>query len=97
MDDACRRSSLSINHQGTVPGGHPISFNLAPGVALGQATTAIQNAEAEMGAPATIDGNFQGTAQAFQASLATVPFWSRPRSSSSTSSSACSMRATSIR
>src|SRR4029077_4297294 len=41
--------------------------------ALGQATTAIQNAEAQMSAPATLIGNFQGNAQAFQASLASEP------------------------
>ncbi len=43
-----------------------LSFNLAAGVALGQATTAIQNAETQIGAPATLIGNFQGNAQAFQ-------------------------------
>jgi multidrug efflux pump subunit AcrB len=43
-------------------------------VALGQATTAIQNAEAQLGAPATLIGNFQGNAQAFQASLASEPY-----------------------
>src|SRR5438132_4160713 len=47
-----------------------LSFNLAAGVALGQATTAIQNAEAQLGAPARLIGNFQSNAQAFQASLA---------------------------
>jgi multidrug efflux pump subunit AcrB len=51
-----------------------LSFNLAPGAALGQATTAIQNAEAQIGAPATLIGNFQGNAQAFQASLASEPY-----------------------
>ena len=51
-----------------------LSFNLAAGVALGQATTAIQNAEAQIGAPATLIGNFQGNAQAFQASLASEPY-----------------------
>jgi multidrug efflux pump subunit AcrB len=51
-----------------------LSFNLASGVALGQATTAIQNAEAQLGAPATLIGNFQGNAQAFQASLASEPY-----------------------
>jgi multidrug efflux pump subunit AcrB len=43
-------------------------------VALGQATTAIQNAEAQIGVPATLIGNFQGNAQAFQASLASEPY-----------------------
>src|SRR5467141_4150884 len=64
---------LSINHQSMYPS-VTLSFNLASGVALGQATTAIQNAEAQMGAPATLIGNFQGNAQAFQASLASEPF-----------------------
>jgi multidrug efflux pump subunit AcrB len=63
---------LSINHQSMFPS-VTLSFNLASGVALGQATTAIQNAEAQMGAPATLIGNFQGSAQAFQASLASEP------------------------
>jgi AcrB/AcrD/AcrF family len=63
---------LSINHQSMYPS-VTLSFNLASGVALGQATTAIQNAEAQLGAPATLIGNFQGNAQAFQASLASEP------------------------
>ena len=64
---------LSINHQSMYPS-VTLSFNLASGVALGQATTAIQNAEAQIGAPATLIGNFQGNAQAFQASLASEPY-----------------------
>ena len=52
----------------------PNPRRLAIGVALGQATTAIQNAEAQIGAPATLIGNFQGNAQAFQASLASEPY-----------------------
>jgi len=63
---------LSISHQGQFPA-ITISFNLAQGVALGQATDAVQNAMQEMGAPSTLRGTFQGTAQAFQQSLATVP------------------------
>src|SRR5438045_1718091 len=63
---------LSINHQSIYPS-VTLSFNLAAGVALGQATTAIQNAAAQLGAPATLIGNFQGNAQAFQASLASEP------------------------
>ncbi len=51
-----------------------ISFNLAQGVALGQATEAIQRGhEPRLSAPATLDGTFQGNAQAFQQSLSTVP------------------------
>jgi hydrophobe/amphiphile efflux-1 (HAE1) family protein len=63
---------LSINHQGQFPA-VTISFNLAPGVALGQAVTAIQHAQAELGVPASLSGSFQGNAQAFQASLASEP------------------------
>ncbi|MGN6409946.1 MAG: efflux RND transporter permease subunit, partial [Nitrobacter sp.] len=63
---------LSISHQGQFPA-ITISFNLAQGVALGQATDAVQNAMRQLGAPATLNGSFQGTAQAFQQSLGTVP------------------------
>jgi len=63
---------LSIAHQGQFPA-VTISFNLAQGVALGQATGAVQTAMATMGAPATLSSSFQGTAQAFQQSLGTVP------------------------
>jgi hydrophobic/amphiphilic exporter-1 (mainly G- bacteria), HAE1 family len=63
---------LSISHQGQFPA-VTISFNLSQGVALGQATDAVQKAVAEMGAPATLSSSFQGTAQAFQQSLGTVP------------------------
>jgi hydrophobic/amphiphilic exporter-1 (mainly G- bacteria), HAE1 family len=63
---------LSISHQGQFPA-ITISFNLGQGVALGQATDAIQQAMTEMGAPATLNSSFQGTAQAFQQSLGTVP------------------------
>jgi HAE1 family hydrophobic/amphiphilic exporter-1 len=63
---------LSISHQGQFPS-ITISFNLAQGVALGQATDAVQKAMAELGAPPTLNGSFQGTAQAFQQSLGTVP------------------------
>ena len=63
---------LSISHQGQFPA-ITISFNLAQGVALGQATDAVQKAMADLGAPATLNSSFQGTAQAFQQSLGTVP------------------------
>jgi len=63
---------LSISHQGQFPA-ITISFNLAQGVALGQATESIQRAMVELGAPATLSSSFQGTAQAFQQSLGTVP------------------------
>ncbi len=63
---------LSISHQGQFPA-ITISFNLAQGVALGQATQAVQKAMVELGAPATLSSSFQGTAQAFQQSLGTIP------------------------
>ncbi len=56
---------LAVNHQGQVPS-VTISFNLAPGIALGEATQAIENAERSIGMPATIQASFQGTAAAFQ-------------------------------
>jgi hydrophobic/amphiphilic exporter-1 (mainly G- bacteria), HAE1 family len=64
---------LSINHQGQFPA-VTLSFNLAPGAALGDAVNAIQAAAAQMGMPSTILTSFQGNAQAFQASLASEPY-----------------------
>ena len=64
---------LAVNHQSQFPS-VTISFNLAPGVALGDAVTAIGAAEQEMGLPASIRGSFQGTAQAYQQSLASQPW-----------------------
>jgi hydrophobic/amphiphilic exporter-1 (mainly G- bacteria), HAE1 family len=63
---------LSISHQGQFPA-TTISFNLAQGVALGQATDAIQNVQNEMKLPPSVSTSFQGTAQAFQESLGSVP------------------------
>jgi HAE1 family hydrophobic/amphiphilic exporter-1 len=63
---------LSISHQGQFPA-ITISFNLALNAALGQATDAVQKAMAELGTPPTLNSSFQGTAQAFQQSLGTVP------------------------
>jgi len=63
---------LAVNHQGLFPA-VTISFNLAPGTALGDAVTAIERTTRELGLPATIRGSFQGTAQAFQDSLASQP------------------------
>jgi len=63
---------LSVNHQGLFPS-VTISFNLAPGVALGDAVTAIGRAGEQMRLPARIHAKFQGTAQAFQDSLANEP------------------------
>ena len=64
---------LSINHQDQFPA-VTLSFNLAPGVALGQAVAAVNGAEAAIGTPASLTGTFQGNAQAFQASLASEPY-----------------------
>jgi hydrophobe/amphiphile efflux-1 (HAE1) family protein len=63
---------LSINHQGQFPA-VTLSFNLARGVALGDAVTAIQQAESEIGVPPSLTGTFQGNAQAFQDSLKSEP------------------------
>jgi multidrug efflux pump len=65
-------TTLAVNHQGQFPA-VTISFNLAPGVALSEAVTAIDEARQEIGMPGTVFGSFQGTAQAFQASLANEP------------------------
>src|SRR5580692_9290898 len=59
---------LAVNHQSQFPS-VTISFNLAPGISLGQATQAIQAAQSSIGFPATIQASFQGTAAAFQDSL----------------------------
>jgi hydrophobe/amphiphile efflux-1 (HAE1) family protein len=64
---------LSIAHQSQFPS-VTISFNLAPGAALGDAVNAIQARVRQMGVPITVAGSFQGTAQAFQSSLATLPY-----------------------
>ncbi|HBZ56669.1 MAG TPA: acriflavine resistance protein B, partial [Syntrophobacteraceae bacterium] len=60
---------LAINHQGQFPA-TTLSFNLAPGEALGEAVKAIESATKRLGMPASIRGSFQGTALAFQSSLA---------------------------
>ncbi len=65
-------SPLSLNHQGQFPAA-TISFNLAPGSALGEAVDAIRAAEAEIGLPPGVRADFAGTAQAFQQSLASEP------------------------
>jgi multidrug efflux pump len=65
-------SPLTVNHQGQFPV-TTVSFNLAPNTSLGDAVVAINNAKNEVGLPASIQGGFQGTAEAFQASLANEP------------------------
>jgi multidrug efflux pump len=64
---------LSVNHQDQFPA-VTISFNLAPGAALGDAVAAIQRAERDMDIPASLRANFQGSAAAFKSSLATEPY-----------------------
>ncbi len=70
--DATAKSSLSIGHQSQFPAA-TLSFNLARGVSLGQATKLVEAARDKLGAPSTLAGAFQGTAQAFQQSLADEP------------------------
>jgi multidrug efflux pump len=65
-------TSLAVSHQSQFPS-VTLSFNLAPGAALGDAVVAIQEATRQIGLPSSIQGSFQGTAQAFQASLASQP------------------------
>jgi multidrug efflux pump len=71
--DTDKTNSLSISHQGQFPA-VTLSFNLSPGTALGQAVDAIDRAKTELGTPVSLVGNFQGAAQAFQASLSTQPY-----------------------
>jgi HAE1 family hydrophobic/amphiphilic exporter-1/multidrug efflux pump len=70
--DTSKTNYLSISHQSQFPA-VTISFNLAGGVALSDALAAIQKAENDLHKPATLKATFQGTAQAFQASLSTLP------------------------
>ena len=64
--------ALSINHQGQFPA-VTLSFNLAPSFSLGQAVDKIQALMGQLRVPGTLDGSFQGTAHAFQASLSSTP------------------------
>jgi len=64
---------IAVNHQGQFPS-VTISFNLAGGLALSDAVTAIQQMQQRIAMPSTVHGSFSGTAQAFQASLASEPF-----------------------
>jgi multidrug efflux pump subunit AcrB len=63
----------NINHQGQFPS-VTLTFNLAEGVALSEAVDAVQEVEREVRMPANVHGSFEGTAQAFQASLSTQPW-----------------------
>jgi len=71
--DTSKTAYLSISHQSQFPA-VTISFNLAPGVALGQAVTAINKAQAGLRLPQAMTGSFQGTARAFGESLKTQPY-----------------------
>ncbi|UST73519.1 multidrug efflux RND transporter permease subunit [Pseudomonas siliginis] len=71
--DAPTIGPLSIAHDGMFPAAN-MSFNLAPGVALGDAVIQLNQAKAEIGMSTAISGNFQGAAQAFQSSLASQPW-----------------------
>jgi multidrug efflux pump len=68
-----QRTSLQVNHQGQYPA-VTLTFNLAPNVALGDAVTALEKTQREMGMPSAIHASFQGTAQAFQDSLKNEPY-----------------------
>jgi multidrug efflux pump len=63
---------LSINHQGQFPS-VTLSFNIPVGLALGDAVPAVEQATREIGLPSNVKGSFQGTAQAYQSSLANEP------------------------
>ncbi|MBC7663197.1 MAG: efflux RND transporter permease subunit, partial [Caulobacter sp.] len=71
--DTTKTGYLSISHQSQFPA-VTLSFNLAPGVSLGEAVDAINKAQADMGLPQALSGSFQGTAQAFKDSLSSQPY-----------------------
>ena len=71
--DTNKTAYLSISHQSQFPA-VTISFNLNPGVSLGQAVDEINKAQAQMGLPQALSGSFQGTAQAFRDSLSSQPY-----------------------
>ena len=70
--DSSRAGPLSVTHQAQFPS-VTLTFNLRPGVSLGQAVDAITKAAADLGMPAQIISSFQGDAQAFQNSLSSMP------------------------
>jgi multidrug efflux pump len=65
-------TALQVNHQGFFPA-VTVSFNLAPGVPLGNAATVVERAMRDLGVPATLRGGFQGTAAAFKDSAESQP------------------------
>jgi multidrug efflux pump subunit AcrB len=72
VNSAVKVAPLVVNHQGQFPS-VTISFNLMPGVAIGQAVAAVQQVEKELGKPLSLATSFQGNAQAFQSSLSSTP------------------------
>ncbi len=72
VDTVVKVAPLVVNHQGQFPS-VTISFNLMPGTAIGQATSAIQKIEKQLGKPLSLQTSFQGNAQAFGQSLSTTP------------------------
>jgi len=68
-----QRTALQVNHQGQYPA-VTLTFNLAPNVALGDAVTALEKVQREMGMPPGIHPTFQGSTQAFQDSLRNEPY-----------------------
>jgi multidrug efflux pump subunit AcrB len=68
-----QRIPLAVNHQSQSPAA-TLSFNLTLGASLSEATAAIEQARIDIGMPAAVRGGFQGTAQAFQASLSSEPY-----------------------
>ena len=67
-----RKAALVINHQGQFPA-VTISFNLQPGKSIGDAVEAVNKVKRELNMPASVNGNFEGTAKAFVASLTNEP------------------------
>jgi hydrophobe/amphiphile efflux-1 (HAE1) family protein len=72
VDTVVKVAPLVVNHQGQFPS-VTISFNLMPGTSIGQATSAIQKIEKQLGKPLSLQTSFQGNAQAFGQSLSTTP------------------------
>nr|BFD40481.1 multidrug efflux RND transporter permease subunit MdtC [Pseudomonas sp. FFPRI_1] len=71
-EPSVQRTAIAISHQGTFPA-VTASFNLAPGVSIGQATALVDQAVAQLCMPASVVGQFAGTAQVFQSSVASEP------------------------
>src|SRR5476649_1575583 len=71
-DNSISRTAISISHQGTFPA-VTVSFNLAPGTSIGQATALVDDAVKQLRMPASVTGQFAGTAQVFQSSVASEP------------------------